>query len=151
MGNWILADLQGKGRLGEGRDVRKAYREGRCGKLHGRIWKRGGGRGSATHSPRRTLTARQLALGRTEVNSSLVLTHPSCNKYAPAECSLWPIELRNGSVAVISQHARASGFHPQHCILRATSGCSRLLHGPSDTRKQVIPRPRWRPASLVSV
>lgn len=69
-----MADVQGKGRLGEGREVQRAYREGRCGKLQERMWKYGGRRESATHSPRRMLTARQPALGRTKKSSNLVLT-----------------------------------------------------------------------------
>lgn len=36
------------------------------------------------------LTARQLAPGTTKKSSSLILAHPSCNKYAPAECSQEP-------------------------------------------------------------
>lgn len=79
-----------------------------------------GEEGSGTHSPRGTLTARQLAPGTTKKSSSLILSHPSYNEYAPAECSQEPRWLGNGSVAVISQCMMVPRFYPQCCTFESS-------------------------------
>lgn len=44
-----MADVQGKGRLGEGRKTLSTIGEGRCGKLRERMWKCGSRRGRKWH------------------------------------------------------------------------------------------------------
>lgn len=82
-----MADVQGKGRLGEGRKLLSTNREGRCGKLRERMWKR---ERKWYPQPQKDTHCQAAGPRDNQKESSLVLTHPSYNKYAPAECSQEP-------------------------------------------------------------
>lgn len=74
-----MADVQGKGRLGEGRKLLSTNREGRCGKLRERMWKR---ERKWYPQPQKDTHCKQLAPGTTKKRAAWsLLIHPTISMH----------------------------------------------------------------------
>lgn len=86
IGFWLTCkEKAGWGRV---RKLLSAVREGGCGKLCERMWKKE--RKWQCPRPQKDTPCQAAGPGDNQKSSSLVLTHASYNKDAPAECSQEP-------------------------------------------------------------